>query len=108
MKTITEIRNWLLENAVDEDGDLMLDNLDFSDFDGNVYINNMKVKGNLYQYGHEVQEDLYQIEQRVKGDLHNTDNEYGGNLYENQSTKLLKEITAEELAALGYKLKGEK
>ena len=36
MKTSTEIRNWLLENAVDFDGDLMLHGLDFSDFKGDV------------------------------------------------------------------------
>ena len=45
MKTIEELRNYLLENYVDENGNLVLDNLDFSDFQGNVYINNMKVQG---------------------------------------------------------------
>lgn len=96
MKTKKEIKDWLLENAVDTDGDLMLGELDFSDFDGNVYIDSMKVKG-----------DLIQCDQEVQGDLHNEYSKYGGKLYENPSTKLLKEVTLEELAKLGYKLKEE-
>ena len=105
MKTKTEIKNWLLDNAVDEHGDLMLDELDFSDFDGNVCIDNMKVKGTLFQHAHEVQGNLFQHGQKVKGNLHNKNNEYGGNLYEEPSRRILKEITTEQLAELGYKLK---
>lgn len=96
MKSITEIRDWLLENAVDGYGDLMLDGLDFSNFDGNVYIWGMKVQGDLYQHGQEVQGDLYQTNQKVKG-----------NIFADEPKRLLKEITTEELAELGYKLKGE-
>ena len=129
MKDVMEIRDWLLDNAVDEDGDLMLGDLDFSDFDGNVYIDDMKVKGDLsqcrhevrgdlsqighevqgqlFQYGHEVQGSLDQSGQEVKGNLYNQNNKYGGKICEEPSTKLLKEITAEELAELGYTLKGE-
>lgn len=44
MKTKQEIRDWLLENAVGFSGNLDLSDLDLSDFDGNVYINYMKVK----------------------------------------------------------------
>ena len=43
-KSKKEIRDWLLENCVDENGDLALMYLDFSDFEGNVYISYMKVK----------------------------------------------------------------
>ena len=96
MKTKTEIREWLLDNAVDEDGDLDLNGLDFSDFEVDVYIGKMKVQGNLFQSGQEVQ-----------GTLYNKNNKYGGDLYETPSTKLLKEITTEQLAELGYTLKGE-
>lgn len=106
MKKIEELRNYLLENYVDEDGDLVLNSLDFSDFDGNVYIDGMKVKGDLYQNGHEVQGNLYQSNNEAQGNLHNKNNKYGGDLYENTSTKLLKEVTAEELAELGYTFKG--
>ena len=129
MKDTTEIRDWLLKNAVDRYGDLMLGNLDLSEFAGDVYIDGMKVKGdliqglhevqgNLYQYGHEVkgslyqsrnevQGNLYQSRNEVKGNLYNKNNEYGDCLYETPSTKLLKEITLEELAELGYILKWE-
>ena len=107
MKTKTEIKEWLLENAVDKDGDLMLDYLDFSDFKGDVYIDHMRVKCDLWQNRHEVQGDLMQNHQKVEGDLYNEDNKYGELLRANPSAELLKEITPEGLAKLGYKLKGE-
>ena len=117
MKSNTEIRDWLLENAVDDDGDLDMSYLDFSDFDGDVYTWNMRVKGNLHQDDHEVQGDLYQSGQEVKGNLSQGSQGVGGNYYcsnvkvkgnifADEPTKLLKEITTEELAELGYKLKG--
>ena len=96
MKKIEELRNYLLENYVDEYGDLDMGGLDFSDFEVDVYIGNMKVQGDLFQSGQEVQ-----------GNLYNRHNKYSGHLYEEPSTKLLKEITLDELAKLGYKLKGE-
>ncbi len=139
MKSITEIRDWLLENAVDDDGDLNMPYLDFSDFDGDVYIRGMKVQGNLYQEYQEVKGNLFQEYQEVKGNLFQGSNEVKGDLYQgshkiqgdlyqschkiqgdyicknvqvkgnifaNEPTKLLKEITTEELAKMGYKLKG--
>lgn len=130
MKTIEEIRYYLLENRVDEDGDLMLDVLDFSDFSGNVYITGMKVQGDLFQDSQEVQGSLYQHYQKVQGGLHQQCqkvqghlrqdyhevqgnlyhgySKYGGELIEGSYSKLLKEITTEELAELGYKLKEDK
>ena len=47
MKTKQEIQNWIHKNCVDSEGDIDLSNLDFSDFDGNIYINNLKVKNDL-------------------------------------------------------------
>lgn len=94
MKTIEEIRDYLLKNRVDGYGDLMLSGLDFSDFEGDVYIDYIKTRC-----------DLYQDNQKVQGDLYNRNSRYGGNLYETPPTKLLKEITLEELEELGYKLK---
>lgn len=44
-----EIKKWLLENCVNEMGNLDLSGLDFSDFDGNVDISYMKVKLSLSQ-----------------------------------------------------------
>ena len=127
VKTIKHLRDYLLENYVDEDGDLMLEDLDFSNFYGDVYITGMKVKGDLFQnrqtvkgnllqnwqdvqgslfQGRQgVQGDLHQSKQEVRGDLYNENSKYGGYLYEAPSTKLLKEVTVEELAELGYKLR---
>lgn len=130
MKTRTEIRDWLLSNAVSEHGDLWLHDLDFSDFDGDVFINDMIVKRSLYQYDQTVSGNLYQSYQDVKGDLaqfeqkvggkldqsrqtvgddlYNNSSTYGGKLYEEPSTKALKKITIDELKEMGYEIeKGE-
>ena len=151
MKTITEIRDWLLENAVSEFGNLMLDGLDFGDFDGDVFISEMIVKKDLVQSNQLVKGGLYQERQTVGHNLHQSFQTVGGDLYQsfqnvggylnqsyqnvggdlNQSNhevsgnyrsvninvtgiitfeepkKLLKEVTLEELAELGYKLKGD-
>ena len=64
-----EIKSWLLENCVDEKGDLDLSNLDFSDFEGDVDISSMKVKGSLFQDSHIVEGDLFQSFQKVKANL---------------------------------------
>lgn len=130
MKKMEELRNYLLENYVDKYGDLALSGLDFSEFEGDVCIDNMKVKGHLYQHGHRVQGQLYQhghevgghlfqkghevqgnldqSYQKARGNLYNLHSQYGGELSETPSTQLLKEVTHEELASLGYKLKGGK
>ena len=94
----------LLELFTDEDGDLYLSWLDFSDFEGNVWVSGLKVKkdlrlndnmvkgnlwqnncvveGNLYQSYHEVKGDLYQWEHNVKGDLYQDKQKVDGNLYQ--------------------------
>ena len=82
MKTNKELKKYLLENYVDEYGDLILSNLDFSDFEGDVYINNMKVKGRLFQNGQKVQSCLYQHEHEVRGDLQQYQHVVQGNLYQ--------------------------
>lgn len=105
MKTKEEIRDWLLENAVDELGDLMLIDLDFSEFDGDIFILGMIVKKDLMQTFQKVEGSLYQNYQTVKGDYYCLNNKVGGKIFEEPSTKLLKEVTLEELAELGYKLK---
>ena len=69
MLTKEEIKQWLLENCVDEDGDLDLSYLDFSDFGGNVHLMGMKVKKTLFQDCQEVEGWLYQSGQKVKGTL---------------------------------------
>lgn len=120
MKTIDEIKEWLLENAVDDEGDLYLIGLDFSDFDGNVYICNMKVKKNLFQNGQKVGEDLHQDNQNVGENLSQDNQKVGKDFYNHKLNKDeyweeekfyvirrngLKEITLEELEKMGYKLK---
>ena len=140
MKKINELRDYLLENYVDEVGDLYIPGLDFSNLDGDVYTGGMKVKGDLYQSQHEVEGTLYQSyhkvkgsliqdKHEVKGDLYQGEHEVGGNLFQSghevdgnyystsinvtgkikfeEPKKLLKEITLEELAEMGYTLKGE-
>lgn len=97
MKTIEETKKWLLKNRVDKHGDLDLTCLDFSEFDGNVNISGMKVKGHLWQGWQEVKGDYYCYGIKV-----------GGNISHNEPTKILKKITAEELAKMGYELEETK
>lgn len=47
MKKINEIRDWLLDNAVDEKGNLVLVGLDFSNFNGNIDLRAIKAKGDV-------------------------------------------------------------
>ena len=145
MKTKQEIKRWLLENCVNDKGDLDLGELDFSDFEGNVRIYYMKVKNNLYQYCQAVGGDLFQDyqkvggglwqrKQKVQGDLYQDGQVVSGDLYQEcQSVegdllshelendeeweeesfyvlraKALKEITLDELATMGYKIKEHK
>ena len=82
MKTIKEIKNWLLENAVDHSGDLDLSDLDLSDFNGNVYINHMKVKRSLYQDYQKVGENLFQNVQKVGKDLFQNNQDVDGSLHQ--------------------------
>lgn len=112
MKKIQEIRDWLLENAVDEEGDLYLIGLDFSEFDGDVYISSMKVKNDLFQNFQIVGRNLHQAHQNVGEDFYNHKLE-GDEYWEERRDcvvrrKKLKEITLEELEKMGFKLKGEK
>ena len=105
MRTIKYLRDYLLENYVDDDGDLNITGLDFSDFDGDIYIVDMKVKRDLYQSEQEVQGDLTQGYQEVKGNYYCSNVRVKGNIFAEEPTKLLTEITLEELAELGYKIK---
>ena len=87
MKTIEEIKNWLLKNAVNDEGNLDLSNLDFSNFDGNVFINYMRVKRSLFQNRQEVGGDLLQNEQIVAEDLHQDYQTVGENFYNHKLDK---------------------
>jgi len=65
MKSIEDVRDYLLKNRTDESGDLDLSELDFSEFDGSVMIRFMKVKHDLFQDYQTVGEDLMQDHQKV-------------------------------------------
>ena len=82
MITKEEIRDWLLAHCVDEDGDLDLSDLDFSDFDGNVDISGMKVQKELWQNYQIVGGNLIQNNQVVYGELWQNNCVIGGNLYQ--------------------------
>ena len=80
--TKKEIKEWLLDNCVNKNGNLYLSGLDFSDFDGNVIINSMKVKGDLSHSFHEVGGNLFQDEQKVEGNLWQDGQKVEGNLWQ--------------------------
>lgn len=119
MKTKEEIKKWLLKNCVDEDGNLDLSFLDFSDFDGDVYASSWKVKRNLYQDGQMVNGNLFQNFQVVKGDLWQNTQKVEGDLCSHKLEKSeswedkpyfvrrikLQSITRDELAKIDYILK---
>ena len=65
-----ETKKWLLNNCINENGDLDLSGLDLSDFKGNVDISSWKVGGNLFQDYQEVGGDLYQGDQEVGRNLY--------------------------------------
>lgn len=69
MKTKKEIKEWLLTNCVDEEGNLDLAGLDFSDFEGNVCISRMTVKHNLIQNSQVVFGNLDQSRQQVQKNM---------------------------------------
>lgn len=123
MKTIKEIRDWLLENAVDDKGDLILSDLDLSDFDGNVFICNIKVKKSLFQNFQKVGEDLHQDCQDVGESLWQDHQNVGKEFYNHKldkdeyweeykdyvvRIKRHKKITKQQLAEMGYELEEEK
>ena len=83
MLTRQEIKDWLLKNAVNDEGDLDLSYLDFSDFDGDVLIHNMKVKKTLNQSYQEVGDILYQEFQKVDKYLFQHNQQVGRDLLQN-------------------------
>lgn len=82
MKTKQQIKQWLLENCVNSAGNLDLMSLDFSDFDGDIFIGRMKVKNDLFQGEQEVNGNLVQTYQKVKGSLYQDNQEVESHLYQ--------------------------
>lgn len=86
MKSKEEIKQWLLANCVDERGDLNLIGLDFSDFEGDIFIGDMKVNKNLYQDNQAVVGHLFQNFQVVGCTLYQEEQEVGQHLYQHRQT----------------------
>ncbi|MEG0282579.1 MAG: hypothetical protein RR662_05325 [Clostridia bacterium] len=87
MKNIIEIRDYLLANRVNEKGNIDLSHLDFSDFEGDIFIYSMKVKKDLVQGRQEVRGNLYQNNQQVQGDLYQGGQEANGKFYTQKLAK---------------------
>ena len=96
-----EIKKWLLENCVDEDGDLNLSHLDFSDFNGDIYTCFMKVKKNLCQNYQKVEGKLEQSHQVVRKNLSQWDQIVGENLLQTD------QIVGGSLFQSNQKVKGD-
>lgn len=90
MKTKEEIKQWILNNCVDNGGDIDLRGLDFSDFGGDIYASRWEVKKDLHQSGQKVNGDLYQIAQEVKGSLFQNRQTVGGELVQDKQQKTKK------------------
>ncbi len=84
--TKKELAEFLIKNFTDKNGNLNLRFLDFSHFNGNVYIDNMKVKNDLDQSDQTVHGDLNQSQQFVSGDLSQTYHYVEGDLYQYAQT----------------------
>ena len=101
--TNVELRDLLIENCLDKNGDLVFCNIDLSEFKGKVYLTGWKVggsadlsywdvKGNLYQNCQTVNgnlyqdcqtaKNIYQYSQIVTGDLDQNSQTVNGNLYQ--------------------------
>lgn len=133
-RKLNELRDLLLKNCLDENGDLVISDIDLSKFKGKVILSGWTVggsvdlsywdvKGNLYQYCQEVNGDLYQSCQIVNGNIFQDSQKVGKDLISQKlkedeewvdfqgsdcaviRAKKLKEISLDELAKMGYKLK---
>ena len=68
--TKDELVKLLIDNFTDENGNLDLSNLNFGDFDGHIYINNMQAKRDILQDGHYTFGDIYQYSHENKGSIY--------------------------------------
>ena len=77
-----KFKQFILENCVDDDGDIVIDHIDLSDFNGDVYIRWWAVKNDLFLCCHNVGGNLNQAFQTVGGDLDQCYQKTNGNLYQ--------------------------
>lgn len=92
MLTKKEIKNWLLENCVNEIGVLDLRGLDFSDFDGVVDISHMNVKIRLFQGCQKVGGDIFQYGNCAGGDIFQEEQTAGGCVIQDKIEMVDKEV----------------
>lgn len=92
---------WILENCINECGDIDLSGLDFSNFDGNVNISKMKVNGSLFQYDQNVKYFLKQNFQTMGCDLYQDHQQVGGHLWQDN------QIVGKELYQNNQKIRGK-
>lgn len=59
MLTNNEIMEWLLKNTVDDEGNLVLSDLDFSGFKGDIIINNITIDSDLLISNINIKKDLF-------------------------------------------------
>ena len=59
MLTNNEIMEWLLKNAVNDEGNLVLSDLDFSGFKGDIIINNINIDSDLLISNINIKKDLF-------------------------------------------------
>ena len=59
MLTNNEIMEWLLKNAVNDKGNLVLSDLDFSGFKGDIIINNINIDSDLLISNVNIKKDLF-------------------------------------------------
>ncbi len=84
-----QVKEWLLANCINEFGDLDLGYLDFSDFDGDVCIDNLTVKKDLYLNNAKVKGSIYQEDQKAGQDIFQGEQEFGGVLLTQNTSGLI-------------------
>lgn len=85
-----ELRNLLLKNCLDDNGDLVISDIDLSKFKGNVILKSWKVGGDVDLSFWEVKGNLYQNSQTVNGNLNQSCHIVKGDL--DQSCQTAKNI----------------
>ena len=84
-KTIDEVRDYLIENRTYEGKDfkyLDLTGLDFTNFDGNIVLNNIHTNNNLLQSFHTVKGNIWQTEHEVEGSISQDAHHVKGDVYQ--------------------------
>lgn len=79
-----ELVEYLLKNRVDRNGNLNLEGLDFSFFDGDIDISGIVAKGNIYQSCQKSGKSIYQDHQVACVDIVQEHQRAYGNIYQSR------------------------